>query len=184
MHLFTSPPSIEIFIGQNGVSRKTTLLLLHATLYLVLGFRHQSNVRKHESNITDGVRKRSNTKWGVRPIDPDNIKGVTIATRAGPFRPLLSKHSGMGTSQPCAMHKTETAALAIQPPGATWRHYNPERGERVLRKTVLARCAPRKAQQPNIADGDGGQRRFDVACRLGADDRQQRHPDFPFFPSC
>ena len=35
--------SIEIFIGQNGVSRKTTLLL-HATLYLVLGFRHLSNV--------------------------------------------------------------------------------------------------------------------------------------------
>ena len=134
--------SIEIFIGQNGVSRKTTLLLLHATLYLVLGFRHQSSVRKHESNITDGVRKRSNTKWGVRPIDPDTIKGVTIATRAGPFRPLLNEHSGKGTSQPCALHKTEAAALAIQPPGATWRHYNPERGERVVRKAVLARCAP------------------------------------------
>jgi hypothetical protein len=46
------------FIGRNGVSRKTTQL--HATLYLVLGFRHKlSNVRKHESNITDRVRKWS-----------------------------------------------------------------------------------------------------------------------------
>ena len=129
-----------IVYWSNGVSRKTTLL--HATLYLVLGFRHQSNVRKHESNITDGVRKRSSTKWGVRPIDPDTIKGVTIATRAGPFRPLLNEHSGKGTSQPCDLHKTEAAALAIQPPGATWRHYNPERGERVVRKAVLARYEP------------------------------------------
>ena len=108
----------------------------------------------------------------MRPIDPNHIKGVTIATRAGPFRPLLSKHSGMGTSQPCAMHKTETAAMAIQPPGATWRHYNPERGERVVRKAVLARCVisnTKRPQQPNIADDDGGQRRFDVGHRLGAD---------------
>ena len=43
VHVAAIDRSIEIFIGQNGVSRKTTLLL-HATLYLVLGFRHLSNV--------------------------------------------------------------------------------------------------------------------------------------------
>jgi hypothetical protein len=84
---------------------------------------------------------------------PSSIKGVTKATRAGPFRPLPNEQSGLGTSQPCALHKTETAAVAVQPPGATWRHYNPEEGERVMRKAVLARCeAKHTPQQPNIAD--------------------------------
>ena len=50
------------------------------------------------------------------------------------------EQSGMGSSQPCTVTETEVAALAIQPPGATWRHYNPERGERVMRKAALARC--------------------------------------------
>ncbi len=75
-------------------------------------------------------------KWGVRPIDPNNIKGVMTATR-----PTTERTSGLGNSQPCALHKTETAAVVIQPPGATWRHYNPEEGERVVRTIVLARCA-------------------------------------------
>jgi hypothetical protein len=52
------------------------------------------------------------------------------------------EQSGMGSSQPCTMPETEAAAMAIQPPGATWRHYNPERGERVVRKAVLARYEP------------------------------------------
>ena len=112
----------------------------------------------------------------MRPIGTERasygVQRGDKATRAGPFRPLLSEHSSMGTSQPCALHKTKTAAMAIQPPGATWRHYNPERGERVVRKAVLARCVisnTKRPQQPNIADDDGGQRRFDVGHRLGAD---------------
>ena len=52
------------------------------------------------------------------------------------------EQSGMGTSQPCAMTETETAAMATQPPSATLRHYNLERGERVVRTAVLARCEP------------------------------------------
>lgn len=138
------PARSVTFIGQNGVSRKTTLL--HATLYLVLGFRHLSNVRKHQSNYHGYSEEVVQSERSVRPIDSNNIKGVTIVTRAGPFRPPLIEHSGMGTSQPCVMHKTETAAMAIQPPGATWRHYNPERGERVVRKAVLARCGVQDAQ--------------------------------------
>ena len=64
------------------------------------------------------------------------------------------------------MPETEAAAMAIQPPGATWRHYNPERGERVVRKAVLARCEPLQSpQQPNIANDEGGQRRYDVGPR-------------------
>jgi len=43
-------------------------------------------------------------------------------------------------ASPVQCQKAETAVMAIQPPGATWRHYNPERGERVVRKAVLARC--------------------------------------------
>ena len=50
------------------------------------------------------------------------------------------EQSGMGSSQPCAMTETETAVMAIQPLGDTWRHYNPEGGERVMRKAMLARC--------------------------------------------
>ncbi len=52
------------------------------------------------------------------------------------------EQSGMGTSQPCAMTETETAAMATQPPSATLRHYNLERGERVVRTAVLARWEP------------------------------------------
>jgi hypothetical protein len=96
----------------------------------------------------------------------------------------------MGSSQPCAMTKTETAAMAIQPPGAIWRHYNPEGGERVMRKAVLARCGLKRPQRPNIANGDGGQRRYDATLldrarrRMIANRQLQRQPDIPFFPSC
>ena len=45
-------------------------------------------------------------------------------------------------TSPVQCQKAETAVMAIQPPGATWRHYNPERGERVVRKAVLARYEP------------------------------------------
>ena len=94
------------------------------------------------------------------------------------------EQSGMGSSQPCAMTKTETAAMAIQPLGDTWRHYNPEGGERVMRKAVLARCGLRQSpQRPNIADDEGGQRRsmLDRARRRCLPAEQ---PDVPFCPSC
>ena len=55
------------------------------------------------------------------------------------------EQSGVGISQPCAVPNADTAVMAIQPPGATWRHYNPERGERVVRKAMLARCGPASA---------------------------------------
>jgi hypothetical protein len=94
------------------------------------------------------------------------------------------EQSGMGSSQPCAMIKTETAAMAIQPPGATWRHYNPEGGERVMRKAVLARCGLKRPQRPNIVDDEGGQRRsmLDRARRRVSEPAEQ--PDIPFCPSC
>ena len=43
-----------IYWSKRGVPKD--YLLLHATLYLVLGFWRLPNVRKHESNITDGVK--------------------------------------------------------------------------------------------------------------------------------
>ena len=82
------------------------------------------------------------------------------------------------------MTKTETAVMAIQPLGDTWRHYNPEGGERVMRKAVLARCGLRQSpQRPNIADDEGGQRRsmLDRARRRCLPAEQ---PDVPFCPSC
>ena len=109
--------------------------------HFVFGFGVLASAQRKKARIEyHGWSEVVQREWGVRPIEPNNITGVTAATRAGPFRPLLNEHSGVGTSQPCAMHKTEAAAMAIQPPGATWRHYNPERGERVLRRAVLARC--------------------------------------------
>jgi hypothetical protein len=63
------------------------------------------------------------------------------------------RQSGVGISQPCAVPNAEAADMAIQSPGATWRHYNQEGRERVMRKAVLARCeAKHTPQQPNIAD--------------------------------
>ena len=50
------------------------------------------------------------------------------------------RQSGVGISQPCAVPNAEAADMAIQSPGATWRHYNQEGRERVMRKAVLARC--------------------------------------------
>ena len=44
----------NIYWSKRGVPKD--YLLLHATLYLVLGFWRLPNVRKHESNITDGVK--------------------------------------------------------------------------------------------------------------------------------
>ena len=136
----TLPPDrSKYLLVKTGCPERLPITACH----FVFGFGVLASAQRKKARIEyHGWSEVVQCVWGMRPIDPNHIKGVTIATRAGPFRPLLSKHSGMGTSQPCAMHKTETAALAIQPPGATWRHYNPERGERVLRKTVLARCAP------------------------------------------
>ncbi len=117
--------------------------------HFVFGFGVQASVQRKKVRIEYRGRseERGPAKRGVRPADPSNIKGVTKATRAEPFRPLLREHSGKGTSQPCALHKTETAAVAVQPPGVTWRNYNPEEGERVVRTSVLARCDQHKLSQ-------------------------------------
>ena len=128
-------PARTIVYWSNGVSRKTTLL--PATLYLVLVLAY---VQRKKARIAYPPLQMSSAGGACVLGKPSSIRGVTKATRAGPFRPLLSEQSGLGTSQPCALHKTEAAVVAIQPPGATWRHYSPEEGERVMRKAVLARC--------------------------------------------